>query len=191
MHRKKCFCSVLACGVPVKAKGFCRYHYENFRKHGDPLKTKSMRKSPGSRTMEDKRAARRADYKKHTERYKQNAKDLYEKNKDKRLQQSRDWKKNNPEAAATMSRMAASKRNAKKKMATPPWLTREHLSIIRAIYAEAVRLTKETGVPHEVDHIVPLSGKTVSGLHVPWNLRAIPAKENNRIPRAWDHNQII
>lgn len=191
MHYKQCFCSIAACGKSVKAKGFCRYHYENFHRHGDPLKTKSMRKSPGERTAEDRRAARRADYRKHTERYKNNAKYLYEKNKDKRLQQSREWKKSNPEAAALMSRMAASKRNAKKKMATPPWLTDDHLLLIRSIYEEAIRLTKETGIPYEVDHIVPLSGKTVSGLHVPWNLRAIPAQENNRRPRIWDHNQPV
>jgi 5-methylcytosine-specific restriction endonuclease McrA len=150
-----------------------------------------MRRSPGTRTIEDKRASRRADYRKHMERYKQNAKELYEKDKKKRNQQSREWKKNNPEAAALMSRVSSSKRNAKKKMATPPWLTDDQLSLIRSVYVEAVRLTKEIGVPHEVDHIVPLSGKTVSGLHVPWNLRAIPAQENNRRPRIWDHSMSI
>ena len=90
-----------------------------------------------------------------------------------------------------MSRVAASKRNAKKKKATPPWLAKEHLDAIKAVYIEAERLTLETGIRHEVDHIVPLSGKTVSGLHVPWNLRAIPAVENNRRPRIWDHNTQI
>jgi 5-methylcytosine-specific restriction endonuclease McrA len=84
-----------------------------------------------------------------------------------------------------LQRIAAARRLAKKKKATPSWLTREQLDQIRAVYSEAVRLTKETGIPHEVDHIVPLSGKTVSGLHVPWNLRAIPAVENNRRPRVW------
>ena len=61
------------------------------------------------------------------------------------------------------------------KIACPSWVDRIE---IRTIYEHAAVLTSETGVKHHVDHIVPLRGKDVCGLHVPWNLRPIPWKVN-------------
>lgn len=71
----------------------------------------------------------------------------------------------------------ANKRRAAKLQRTPPWVDME---AIRALYDEASRLTRTTGVPHHVDHEIPLQGTLVSGLHVHTNMRVIPASENVR-----------
>jgi hypothetical protein len=67
------------------------------------------------------------------------------------------------------------KRRASKLNATPSWAD---LKAIKAVYAEARRVSLETGVLHHVDHVVPLQGKLVCGLHVHYNLQVIPAKDN-------------
>lgn len=68
--------------------------------------------------------------------------------------------------------------------ATPDWLTEQDKDAIEAVYAVARAMSLGSGVPHQVDHIIPLRGKDVCGLHVPWNLRAITAAENRRKGRA-------
>jgi hypothetical protein len=73
-------------------------------------------------------------------------------------------------------RYYASKRYARKRQATPPWVDPKAL---QAIYDEARRISKETGIRHEVDHIWPLVHEDFSGLHVPWNLRVIPSPQNS------------
>lgn len=80
----------------------------------------------------------------------------------------------------------ASKRHAAKLKRTLKSLTEEHREQIQWFYSEAARLTRETGIPHEVDHILPLQGKTISGLHVPWNLQILTEKENNNKRNKFD-----
>lgn len=69
-------------------------------------------------------------------------------------------------------------RRATKLNAQPKWLTKEQLLEIQSIYKKAKDLEAETGIKYHVDHIVPLRGKNVCGLHTPWNLQVITAEEN-------------
>ena len=61
---------------------------------------------------------------------------------------------------------------------TPKWLSNLDKEMIRNIYKIAARVSKETGIKHHVDHVIPLRAKSVSGLHVPANLQLLTAQEN-------------
>lgn len=100
----------------------------------------------------------------------------YLKNKDKTLQYQKEYRENN-RAKDRAWKKAYKERKAQR---TPIWLTEEHKLSILQFYLEAERLTKETGISHHVDHIVPLRGNTVSGLHVPWNLQILTYLENRK-----------
>ena len=71
-------------------------------------------------------------------------------------------------------------RRKKHRQATPKWLTAEQKRAMRQIYIDAMTVSRITGTPYVVDHIIPLNGDAVSGLHVPWNLRVITREENLR-----------
>ena len=61
---------------------------------------------------------------------------------------------------------------------TPKWVDKDHLWLIKQAYELAVLRTKMLGFTWHVDHIIPLNGKTVSGLHVIENIQVIPGVEN-------------
>lgn len=103
---------------------------------------------------------------------------------------TRKWKEANLEKTRALNRASAAKQRAEHPEKTtaharkaqtarlkryPAWADDEK---IQKVYADAKTMSEITGEPWHVDHIVPLQGKTVSGLHVHYNLQILPGAEN-------------
>lgn len=109
--------------------------------------------------------------KENDQKAKEQRKARYKANKDRLLALSKEYRIKNIAAYAAY----AGKRRSSKSKAMPEWAD---VKEIEKIYREAKRISHETGVKHEVDHIVPLQGKSVCGLHIPANLQIITLEEN-------------
>ena len=130
----------------------------------------------------------------NSEKVKAYSRSHFDRNRDVKIANLKAWTKANPERhkAAQLAWQAANPERWKMCQTTanirgrtmrfqsvPVWADWKE---IWKFYYLAKAMTKKTGIPHQVDHIVPLKGKNVSGLHVHWNLRVITATEN-RIKR--------
>lgn len=126
----------------------------------------------------DYRLALRLDYR----RKNPNAShEYYVANRDKILARCREWKVENAEKV----RRYAGTRRAALLQRTPGWLTAEDFKEMDFTYLCAHAYSKESGVPHHVDHIYPLQGRYVSGLHVPSNLQVLTGTENLKKSNLW------
>lgn len=111
--------------------------------------------------------------------YQKSNKDKYQKTQQKWRKENSDyvkrrykkWAKQNPDKI----RGYYNQRQKHIHQATPKWADMDK---INEIYKESARISEETGIPHHVDHIVPLVHPDVCGLHVHANLRVISATEN-------------
>ena len=109
------------------------------------------------------------------------ARQRYMNNPSKR-ERDRAWKKAHPHIFAALQ----VKREAAKKRRTPKWAD---MAMIKWVYSCAPIFSRETGIAHHVDHVVPLNGENVCGLHVHQNLTIIPATENMRKKNKWDSSR--
>ena len=113
-------------------------------------------------------------YKNHAESLIARSKEFRLENLDLMRQKSRNYQKKNLHIFAKIG----AKRKAAKLQRTPAWLTDNDHWMIGQAYELAALRSKMTGFVWHVDHVVPLQGKTVSGLHTPYNLQVIPAAVN-------------
>lgn len=124
---------------------------------GEPWKP-AYSLTPEEALREVRRAARHEDYiKRKTARYRNTLMGTI----------------NDPEISVSERRRAALA------LATPPWACLEK---IKEVYRERDRANQEASedAPFHVDHVIPLLGKRVCGLHVHTNLSVIPARQNLR-----------
>lgn len=101
--------------------------------------------------------------------------EYYKRNRDAILARTATTRKNNPARYCSYAR----KHQTAKIKRTPKWLTNVDFDRIRLFYEAARSMTNLGMEKFSVDHIVPLQGKLVSGLHVPWNLQVITVPANS------------
>ena len=119
--------------------------------------------------------------KKDNERYKNNREVLKKKAREYKLKNKDYYNKHNKNYYKLNKHIFLAANSKRRKVilrATPQWLSEPDKGRIEDFYWFAQDLYKVTGEVYHVDHIVPLQGKTVCGLHVPWNLQILPADLN-------------
>lgn len=120
--------------------------------------------------------------KEYHKRYREDNKDLLKikhkeyiiNNKEKVSKWNKDWIKNNPDIRAEHYR----RKFLKKKNSVPVWFSTKDKLYISWLYSVQRVVKRTSNLKLHIDHIVPLNGKTVCGLHYFNNLRLITEKEN-------------
>jgi len=133
--------------------------------------------------LEDRRAKYAALPQHERDEIQRKNREWRDKNPERYAEAKAKWLERNKEKVKARSAAHSRTRQAKKRKACPSWVNVDH---IQAFYSLRQRVSDLTGVEHHVDHYYPLQGKTVCGLHVPWNLHVITADENikkgNKMP---------
>ena len=128
------------------------------------------------------KAKKRVYYQANKERIAAKAKQTYAADSSKAKLRSAKWKSENK----AQWNAKCMERYTQKIKARPAWLSEDDLWLIAEAYDISNHRTKVFGFEWNVDHIVPLRGKTVCGLHVPWNLQVVPASYNCSKRNDWE-----
>lgn len=120
------------------------------------------------------RLLNREQYKKHKVKWGISAKKYYSAYKPRKRIVAEIWRKNN---LAYFSCKEACRR-AKKSKAMPKWLNKNQIANIKLYYKTAKKWSLGFQQEFHIDHIIPLNGSNVCGLHVPWNLQIMVAEVN-------------
>lgn len=136
----------------------------------NPEKVNSQKRAWRDANLEKARALNLANQKKHRAKANERNRRYAEANREKIAARNALWEQANPHKVLAK----AAKRRAAKRNQMPVWADSQQ---IESVYARAAEL-RSSGADVHVDHVIPLQGRMVSGLHVPDNLQIIEALEN-------------
>ena len=126
----------------------------------------------------------------------------YADNRDKELARGKKYREDNRDViAASYRKYYAENRdkklaakNAKRRAAQleqiPSWSDDDDLEAIKKVYENCRLMSILTGIPHEVDHIIPLQGEDIRGFHHSTNLAVISADENRSKSNKWEFQEV-
>ena len=152
------------CSVCKKEKLKTEFHRNKSKDDGRANICKICFKQYHIRNRDKKIKAASEWYKQNKDKKRIYDAEYRERTRSKRREASKKYRNNHP----SRKRADCALRRCQKIKATPYWVDKEEL---RRIYENCPK-------GFQVDHIVPLNGKNVCGLHVPWNLQYLPAAEN-------------
>ena len=132
--------------------------------HANLEKYRKEKRDYAARNRESELSRAKEWYKKNKDRKREYDKEYSDNNREKRREASKRHRGNHPKR----KRADTALRRAQRIKATPKWVDREELK----------RVYENCPKGYHVDHIIPLRGKKVCGLHVPWNLQYLEPKDN-------------
>lgn len=170
------------CGLRLH---FICFHARKASPDGLSFKCKECSKKYRLENKERYRELRKAWHESHKHDERKKALQYYYDNREYCINRARNWKSKNTDKLVGYIKKNLPQYNARTAIRraallkrTPLWLTPSDTSAMSRLYEQCKEMEKETGLKYHVDHILPLQGKRVSGLHVPSNVRILTAKEN-------------
>ena len=163
---------------------------DNRNKSGRRACCKECHNAHNRKYLEDNRDDINARKKKYREDNRNHvnalARKYREDNRDKDLARKKKDREDNPEKNAART---AKYRSAKLEQ-IPSWSDDDDLEAIKKVYENCRLMSILTGIPHEVDHIIPLQGEDIRGFHHSTNLAVVSADENRRKSNKWEFQEV-